>query len=214
MSGAKKATAPKPSRRMQNALSNRSLRPCFVGGVRLRKEVAAWLDVLGQEPANDFGDLLDGTITLADMRSAYAEELDAGQLGLLDEYIDELEEALAMHEAWTKKGEGKSGASTTLSDARARDAAAAGTPDMGALVTYSLGDVATANRHDHQALAHLAESLGVLEEDRELAAASIVDAVRELGRVRSALNANHQEADGFVVLQALEGERADEGGAA
>lgn len=114
-----------------------------------------------------------------------------------------------------KKGDGKSAASGGLSEARARDSAAAspaGAPDMDALVTYSLGDVAEANRHVHQALAHLAEALGVLEEDRELAAASIVDAVRELGRVRSALNANHREADGFVVLEVLEGERAEEGG--
>lgn len=112
-----------------------------------------------------------------------------------------------------KKGDGKSGASAGLSEARdAAAASPAGAPDMDALVTYSLGDVAEANRHVHQALAHLAEALGVLEEDGELAAASIVDAVRELGRVRSALNANHREADGFVVLEVLEGERAEEGG--
>lgn len=84
-------------------------------------------------------------------------------------------------------------------------------------VTYSLGDVAEANDHVHKALAHVAEALGVLE-DRELVEASLVDAVRELGRVRAALAANHEHVDGFIALRAIDAGDVDtaarEGGAA
>ena len=85
-----------------------------------------------------------------------------------------------------------------------------------ARVTYSLGDVSEANTHVPLALAHVAEALGVLE-DRELVEASLVAALRELGRVRAALAANHEHADGFNALRVVDAgdlDEAEEGAAA